>query len=201
MPHWRAAVAPLALLGCCPAAQAADPGETGPLLRVAWIEQAPLDPFAYGWMEDEGRAILRRLGLRLRLRRREPGDDTPRELRVVLLDRFASDKRSVMGAVLLPLDAAGDGRMWIFQQAVRSLTSVGECGIAAVRRQGTVLGRVLAHEVVHALAPTLGHADEGLMARTLSTADLALPISIDAATLAAVRGASAGLAGRDVLEH
>jgi hypothetical protein len=194
----QTAAALVVLLGCWCAPALAQDSRAGAdvvpsLVRVAWVERATLDPFAFAQMEGEARGILARLGLRLSLRRREPLDEVGDALRVVLWDGFAPDDRMLMGALVVPTSARGGARIWIFQPAVRSVASPCSLGPAAALRHGVALGRILSHEIVHALAPGLEHADEGLMARTLSAAGLDRPVTIDAATIDAVRCATTAI--------
>lgn len=189
----HAVAALLAVLSCLSGAAALAADSARPLLRVTWIENADLDPFAFLQMENESREILGRLGLRLRLRRGEPDGDAAGGFRVVLANRFAPGGRNILGGVVIPHSREGTARIWIFRPQVRALLWNASLAPGAARREGIALGRVLAHEIVHALVPDLPHAEDGLMAGKLSAGSLCRPVSIDAGTLAALHDASASL--------
>jgi hypothetical protein len=199
----RRALPALVLLAGCAAARAAAQechrgGADVPLLRVAWIERAPLDPLAFAQMEREAGEILDRLGLRVSLQRGTSSQLLDHELRVVLLDSFAPDERVVMGATLLPWSIGRGARIYIFGPAVRGLVAHERFRPDVARRHGRALARILTHEIVHALAPGLGHAEEGLMSRTLKADTLDSPVAIDAQTLAALEPVVAAFAAQVV---
>jgi hypothetical protein len=98
--------------------------------------------------------------------------------------------RSILG--LVPGgDAGAPSAVWIFAEPTRATL-----GLPARARPDAVdrallaraLGRVAAHEVVHALAPQLPHAVAGLMRNSLSREDLLGPLpAVSEGSLRAVR--------------
>ena len=76
---------------------------------------------------------------------------------------------------------------WVAGSTAERLVSA---DFAVRRRVGVAMGRVLSHEVIHALVPGLPHSEEGLMGVRLLGA-LERPASLDAATRDAVRKALA----------
>ena len=63
------------------------------------------------------------------------------------------------------------------------------------RRLGVALGRVLAHELVHTVAPECPHTRNGLMAERLSRRMLTAPgVGFDALATRHLRLAAAGMA-------
>jgi hypothetical protein len=193
--RWRsgfgaAVSAALTLAGTARAAER--PPRRERIVQVVWVETVELDPFAYASMVREAGDIFERLGLVLLLKRGEPDDaNQPGELRVVSLDRFPPD-RSVLGAVVTPWSPEGTGRAYIFRPQLRGFIGRSTPSLAAARTEGILLGRIVAHETVHALVPRLPHAAVGLMAPRL-TLSWHRPLSIDADTIAALHDATIAL--------
>jgi hypothetical protein len=70
------------------------------------------------------------------------------------------------------------GAVWVFVDNVRGALGLTETAAqpSSARRLATALGRVIAHEVVHTLAPQLPHTRHGLMRDTLDNLDLTGPV-------------------------
>ena len=86
--------------------------------------------------------------------------------------------------------------MWIHVPGVRQAAGVG-AGVLEANdgfRLGVALGRVIAHELVHALAPSVPHG-EGLMKSRLTRADLTTSAPVTPLLAALVRAALAGVPG------
>jgi hypothetical protein len=204
MPSWHTRVAILVLLtspaGCAAGqTQCARHDGAAPALRVAWIEHAPLDHVSFVLMEHEAGAILGQLGVRLLVERRDAAAAGKGDVHAVFLDSFAPRKPAVVGATLIPWRARHAARVYVFAPAVHKLFGNDCDPPLSLRRRGTALGRILAHEIVHAMAPELGHADAGLMYPRLEADSLDRTVEIDTKTLAAMRAATAALcdAARD----
>jgi hypothetical protein len=187
----------LALAASLPALLAVDVAAEEPLAEVSllWVEAVNVPQAVRGAMTAEAAEILDPVGVRLVWRK--GGTETesgPEELRVVPLG--PAGRRAPTGRVLgATSTGAGPRTIWIDYENVAwaagtSVDRLVSAGFAERRRVGVAMGRVLAHEVVHALAPQLPHAMAGLMGVHLRGA-LERSVSLDAATRDAVRAAVA----------
>ena len=187
----------LALAASLPALLAVDVAAEEPLAEVSllWVEAIKVPQAVRGAMTAEAEEILGPLGVRLVWRK--GGTETesgPDELRVVPLAPAA--RRAPTGRVLgATSTGSGPRTIWIDYENVAwvagtSADRLVSAGFAERRRVGVAMGRVLAHEVVHALVPELPHAMAGLMGVHLQGA-LERSVSLDAATRQAVRTAVA----------
>ena len=160
---------------------------------LVWVDPTNAVPFAYSSARDESTAILRDAGVDVRWRRGAPQDVLrPEEVAVVLLPGTAPQTRPdhrVMGAAQTGEDAVA--AVWIYLPEVRwtlTLEHVPTVAWTAGQRNafGRALGRVAAHETVHALLPQLPHAASGLMSERIDrTTLLAARMSVDEKTRAA----------------
>jgi hypothetical protein len=147
-------------------------------LSLAWIDAASAAAGCERAARDEAVKLLRTMGVEASWRTAGVGE-TARdgELRVILLDRAAVDRAGspVLGST--PQRFEGAPFFWVHVPGVR-----GVLGFEPQRRPGLgdprerfvvgiALGRVIAHEVVHALAPAIPHSS-GLMAPRLRKTDL-----------------------------
>jgi hypothetical protein len=146
-------------------------------LRLAWLDPTdaagPSGPAA----RDEAGRVFKALGLAVAWRR-SSAEEPPRddEIRVILIDRMAVNARraNVLGST--PEHFDGPPFVWIHVPGVRQALDIpagrgASLELAAIHALGTALGRVIAHEVVHALAPAVPHG-EGLMKKSLTRGDL-----------------------------
>jgi hypothetical protein len=180
----------------------ADETPTDPIvLRAAEIDFASLAPLTRSVMRHELATLLATVSLRLSWRRSAPDGETQTdELRVVLLRSAGAgtDRGALGSAKPRTLTAA---TVWVYLPTVARALDV-ELDVVATspdsqRLLGLALGRVLAHEVVHVLAPELSHARAGVMRASLHPHLLTTGRpSLDAECRAALAsGARAWLAG------
>lgn len=112
------------------------------------------------------------------------------DARVILMGRhpLQRGKERVLGAVRRGSESQA---IWLYVEEVRAVLAAGgrqAAGAAATRELSVAVGRVLAHEVAHILAPGHPHSGEGLMARSVDRRTLTLMAGpLDAACLAAIR--------------
>ncbi|HEY2946140.1 MAG TPA: hypothetical protein VGN09_27150 [Vicinamibacteria bacterium] len=144
-----------------------------PLLRLVWIDVFGSAPYAYPGAAREAAAILADAGVKAAW---TLGDSstvtTGDELKVVLMAGAANGARlpeHVMGGTR---SGAPSHTTWIYLSNV--LWALGLQDKAdrrlLLREQEEVaraLGRVVAHELVHAVAPDVAHTRTGLMAEKL----------------------------------
>ena len=179
-------------------------GETPPAtLHLAWLDPSGAAGGVAEMARSEVRSILGEAGLQIVWRRASTGElARPGEVLVILLARRLADGPS--GHPILGSTPPGRRRhphVWIHvvsERAVMGLESpaiIEELAPGSRRRLGVALGRVMAHEVVHAVAPSVVHGT-ALMSETLTRGDLdAIRISLDPAAAVAVRDAALGLSG------
>jgi hypothetical protein len=132
-------------------------------------------PGVGGVARAEARQILEEAGLVLVWRRGSQGEESrPGEIRVILDDRLRVDRmnrRPVLGAT--PVGFREHPFVWIHVPSIRATLGlaprarVRPLELRRRRNLGVALGRVIAHEIVHALAPSVPHGGE-LMAGRLT---------------------------------
>lgn len=153
-------------------------GRSGrPLLRLAWIDPADVAAGSGASARDEAKRLLAGMGLDVRWRVCRPDElAIAGEVRVILLDRGAVTARraSVLGAT--PRTPGEQPHLWVHVPGVRASLGLGprDASLAefpARCRVGVAIGRVIAHEVVHVVAPGVPHG-RGLMASRFSTREL-----------------------------
>lgn len=168
-----------------------------PALRLAWLDVEGVTVGVEGVARSECRSVLEKAGLEVVWRRGSGGEEArPGEVRVLLVDHLVVDpqaRRSIMGAT--PAQPRLHSVVWIHVGSVRA--SIGfpsdfpilDLPVKARRDLGVALGRVVAHEVVHVLAPELPHGS-GLMSPLLSRDKLiAAHLWLEADDAAQVRAA------------
>jgi hypothetical protein len=96
-----------------------------------------------------------------------PDNPDARQISLILLSKAMAERQSAEENVpvnVLGRAAHGGDRAWVFYERIAN----------AARRHGldigTALARVLVHEIGHLLAPTLGHAERGVMRGVLDLA-------------------------------
>jgi hypothetical protein len=170
-----------------------------PVLRLAWTDPGGaaggLEPF----VREEASSLLEAMGVRARWRR-AASDELARagEVRVIFLDRPATRDGGLLVLGATPPSFAVAPHVWIHVASVRATLgvppgrSLRAMGVLERRVLGVALGRVVAHELVHAIAPDVPHG-RGLMAASLGSRALAAPsIPVDPEVGGAVRAALRG---------
>jgi hypothetical protein len=147
-----------------------------PTVTVAWVDaQSALSDEATDAMAEEVEAQFREIGIWARTIRVTAGApieaDGNAVVPVVARRRQppALGQDRVMGLVLR--DHAAPSPVWVFMDNVRAT-------LGRPRRAnelGQAVGRVVVHEVIHALAPSHPHAAGGLMAPSLDRSGLLGP--------------------------
>jgi hypothetical protein len=149
-----------------------------PTLSLVWIDSAHEADGSEGAAREEALRLLAELGVTARWRRAGASDPVRAgDLRVILLDRAAVDRDGlpVLGAT--PDHFEGDPFFWVHAPSVRvalGLDPRRPVAFSELRDRhelGVAIGRVIAHETVHALAPGVPHG-VGLMAPRLRRSDL-----------------------------
>jgi hypothetical protein len=171
----------------------------GPTLSLVWY-----DPARVAWGTElvartEATALLARLGANVSWRQGAAGEVTGSgEVWVILID---SGPQQPAGTLVLGATRTRGGSMralWV--RVPNVVAAVGAPHSRPVRllppeelrTVGVALGRVIAHEVVHVLAPSLPHGS-GLMAGSLSRGQLTAPtIAVGHEATLAVRAALRG---------
>jgi hypothetical protein len=144
-----------------------------PHLRLVWFDPASAAPFAYSGVVGEVRSILGAAGVDVVWDKGATGPLAPGEIAVILLSAEPARvalRPGVMGCVV-----KGDGPsvLWVNLTTVaRVLGLDARSRIAWSGRErqqvATALGRVVAHEIVHLVAPQLPHATQGLLSPMLN---------------------------------
>jgi hypothetical protein len=191
--------------GAPPAAGLAVATEPLPTLRLAWVDPASAAALGGASARDEAARVFKTMGIPTSWRRAEAREAARAgEVRVILLNRGALNENHAIVLGATPSHFEDAPLVWIHVPGVLDALGLAGRGPAALGPRdvyclGIALGRVIAHELVHALAPGLPHG-RGLMASRLTRADLlasSMPAAPDVGR--AVRGALAGapVAGRD----
>jgi len=163
-------------------------------LEVGLVSFVELPPAALATLETEAGAILSPSGTDLRFSSRAPGDEIgPREVPLILMNG-EHPVRGGGGAVLGGVERrARLPSAWVYVPAVERVIgttrSPRSMDLAAQRALGLALGRVVAHELVHAMAPARAHVATGFMGAEWNRDSLlgGRPC-LDAASAAAWRG-------------
>ena len=180
---------PLATLPRVPAAGGA------PAARLVWIDPADEAFGTEAVVRPEVTRVLREMGVSASWRRAEPRELAREgELRVIFLNRAAERDHRVPVLGATPASFQGERFVWVHVPSVRAAVGIGQrsgpgLDVHSARRLGIALSRVITHELVHALAPSLPHGT-GLMSARLDRRMLtAASIAIDPQLALAVRTA------------
>jgi len=151
---------------------------SGPRLRLVWIDVLGSAPYAFPSAAREASAILADAGVEVAWTLGDASTvTTGNELKVVLMAGTANGARlpeHVMGGTR---GGAPSHTTWIYLSNVLWALGLEDKAARRLSRQeeedvARALGRVVAHEIVHAVAPDLAHARGGLMAGKLGRAFL-----------------------------
>jgi hypothetical protein len=151
-------------------------------LSIVYVDVEDAAPFAQAGLARETSRVLSGLGIEVHWRQGGLGVVArPGELTVVLLGHVSTRsaiRPDVLGATIVKQDGAR--AVWVYLPHVAAILGldaerVGSWTGAEVSQLATALGRVAAHELLHALAPALRHASGGLMAERLGRAALLGP--------------------------
>jgi hypothetical protein len=149
------------------------PRRAAPRLRLVWIDVLGLAPYAFENAALETSAILADAGVAAAWRLGDASTvTTGDELKVVLMAGVANGARlpeHVMGGTL---GGAQSHTTWIYLSNVIWALGLHDKGPRRLSLQeeaqvARALGRVVAHEIVHAVAPDVTHRAGGLMAERL----------------------------------
>ncbi len=135
-------------------------------LSLVWYDPSGVLPAGYDGLTREVREIFRGLGVEVtwRVGGTFGGAETP-EVPVILL---ASDplgrRRSERVLGLVVRDQRPHRAVWVFQDNVRRALGLRQqADSGPIEPLARALGRVVAHEIVHAISPDTPHSREGLM--------------------------------------
>jgi hypothetical protein len=140
-------------------------------LSLVWYDPSGALADGFPALADEARSIFRSLGVEAswRVGGAYGGAAIP-EVPVILLVHDPMKRRRperVLGLVVP--DQEPQRAVWVFLENLRlTLGSPASLDPRGVDALGRALGRVVAHEVVHAIAPDAPHAGDGLMRHALS---------------------------------
>jgi hypothetical protein len=170
-------------------------------LALVWVDVLGSARTAFPEAAREIVSLLERMGVRATLREGDAHSvSSASELTLVILPRRspgAGLDQSVMGAT--HRTPQGVRAIWVYAAGVGATLGLdlthGHLSLPERRDFGTALGRVVVHELVHALAPDRPHVKGGLMAGRMGRPLLlSAHLAIDAATAEAFRHALAGRA-------
>lgn len=161
-----------------PRAEGIDAGlAAGPAVSLFWFDPQEALPGGHEAMEQEVASIFRAMGVRVTWTRGGLGTlygqaQVP-EIPVILLARDPAPTRRnqrVMGLVIR--DQEPRRAIWLFLDNVQWTLGQRPGRMGLSKREtvelGRALARVVAHEVVHAIAPEEPHAQAGLMHHSLN---------------------------------
>jgi hypothetical protein len=171
-----------------------------PAARLVWLDPASEAVGTEAVVRPEVARVLRAMGVSATWRRAEPHELAREgELRVIFLNRAAERDHRVPVLGATPASFQGERFVWVHVPSVRTAVGIGQrsgpgLDVHSARRLGIALARVIAHEVVHALAPSLPHGS-GLMSarldrRMLTAASIAIDPLVGLALRIALLGAA-----------
>ena len=167
-----------------------------PAARLVWMDPTSAALGTEAVVRPEVTRLLREMGVAGSWRKGGPHEVAqPGELRVIFLDRPAASEHGVPVLGATPTSFLADRFVWVHVPSVRAAAGVASQRTGpsldphSARRLGIAMARVIAHEVVHALAPTVPHGT-GLMASRLDRATMTAPsIKVDPEVGLALRNA------------
>ena len=187
--------------GARPAPASIDLDLKHPRVDLVWFDPSQVLPCRPELVRREVAAIFGTIGVGVSWTIGGAGTTTgPGELQVILLAQDRSgDSRHAMGSVL---GSAGPSRaLWVVLAQVKRALALedlpdGALSVSQLAQIGRAIGRVVAHEVIHAVAPGSPHAASGLMRRQLNRGELLRHwIPLDPSSTAAFVSALGGRGG------
>jgi hypothetical protein len=170
----------------------AGPAAGGAALSVTWHDPAHALPFDPDRLAAELAGVLQGAGVALSWQAARPDTVTTGPgLRVVLLPAGRGLRPGVMGTV--PRRSASRTAWVSLANVERTLGLDAPLAPRADRELSRALARVIAHELVHLVAPELPHSRGGLMAPRLGRGFLTAPgMRLAPAVVAALRAGAEG---------
>jgi len=169
-----------------------------PALTLVLFDVARAIEGMHGVLAAELESVFASSGITIELRQGELGTTLradgrqARELAVIILPDAPAPLRgrSILG--LVPgAGARAPAAIWAFARPTRATLGLPDRAEPAAAERAVLaraLGRVVAHEVVHALAPQLPHSVGGLMRQSLNREDLLGPLpAVSESSLRAMR--------------
>jgi len=167
------------------AAAAAEPLPPLPKLTIVWADPDRLLRFGFESMAEEVVEIFEDAGIEVEWRKSVRGLDAARSIPIIVhLTSSSSEtwrlRQHTMG-LMIPRPRSGLRRVIrvFFDEILRTLALEFDNSRMPSARETMLLarglGRVVAHEIVHAVAPDAPHAATGLMQLQLNRAHLQMP--------------------------
>lgn len=159
-----------------PALACEQPGErtTSPRVGVVWfaVDLPPSCAIDVARVEHEVRRIFDAMGVGLDWKAPTTAViDNHGEIVVVALHVNSRKRPLILGAT-----TRGSNSAWVYCSEIARAAGVGPNTPGAAFLLSRAVGRVVAHEITHVLAPSLPHAREGLMAARWAPARLRDPV-------------------------
>ncbi len=168
-----------------PAESAATPSP-GPRVGVLWfdVELQTSCRLDVPRVEREVRRIFEAMGVEIDWKvPATPAVHQGGEIVVIALPADALKRTRLMGAT-----TRGSSTVWVYCSAVAGALDLDPRAPGSAALLSQAIGRVAAHEIVHALAPALPHAVQGLMAARWTPSRLLDPVlDADAVTRLAIQ--------------
>jgi hypothetical protein len=193
----RLALAVLSL-AAAPLAAEVDSARPVPVLHLVWVDPAEVATGSELVARAEAETLFSRMGVTVSWRRGTPGEQMERGELWVILVGGSPESRS--GSVVLGATKRGAvcPAIWVRVPNVRRALGVPRgpslFGLGGFERHlvSVAIGRVIAHEVVHAVAPSVPHGT-GLTAANLTRSQLRAPtIAVEAEVALAVQASLRG---------
>ena len=168
-------------------------------VSLVWTDPAGAAIALEPWARREAERLLRMMGVEATWRRGDARELARQgEVRVILLDRPAWRELGVPVLGATPPNFAVAPFVWVHLPCISSVIGLGPGRAGGwldppdARTLAIAVGRVIAHEVVHAVAPSVTHGT-GLMAASLGRRQLtAAKVTFDPEVGLAVRAALRG---------
>lgn len=183
---------------CAPFGEVSRDDSVTPTLTLLWFDPQGTLPRGFETMASEVQAIFGAFDVKVAWKRcplDASYDSDPRQVWVTLLPadtRRWRENDQTMGLVMKverPI-----GTVWIYLAGIRRALGGSRSPWTDEAMLGQAMGRVVAHEIVHAVAPDAPHAAHGLMRAELGRGELLKPdVLLDSRSARALR---AGLALR-----